>query len=314
MRILVTGGAGFIGSHLCDDLVADGHDVTVFDNLFTGCRDNILRHIERGKVEFVRFDITHPFSDHFDAIYHLACPAAPLHYSKNPLRTIETAFLGTRNVLENALRSGARVLHVSTSEVYGDPEVHPQPERYEGKVSLYGPRACYDEGKRAAEVLCFIYCRLGVDVRVARVFNTYGPRMSMDDGRVIPTFVREGLLGQSIPVHGDGLQTRSFCHVSDTVRALRALMQREIFRGPFPFNVGNPEETSIMGLAEMIALMTGAPGISRQPPLLNDDRDPRRRCPDISRIRDGLGWEPEVALKDGLLTVLEDMKNRLKLR
>ncbi|ERN41531.1 nucleoside-diphosphate-sugar epimerase [Rubidibacter lacunae KORDI 51-2] len=307
MRILVTGGAGFIGSHLIDRLMEQGHEVICLDNYYTGRKSNLLSWLGNPDFEIVRHDITEPISLEVDQIYHLACPASPVHYQFNPVKTIKTNVIGTLNMLGLAKRVKARFLLASTSEVYGDPEVHPQPEDYRGNVNPIGIRACYDEGKRVAETLSFDYHRdNGVDIRVARIFNTYGPRMLENDGRVVSNFVVQALRGKPLTVYGDGLQTRSFCYVSDLVDGLMRLMNGE---HSGPINLGNPGEYTILQLAETIRDMV-APGTEIAfKPLPQDD--PRKRRPDITRARSLLGWEPTVPLEDGLERLIDDFRTRL---
>lgn len=300
MKILVTGGAGFIGSHLCDALVERGDHVICLDNLFTSSRENVAHLLASPRFEFVRGDVCEPFHFEVDQVYHLACPASPLHYQRNPVRTIKTAVLGTLHALELARETGAWMLLASTSEVYGDPLVHPQTENYAGNVNTTGPRACYDEGKRAGEALAASWARqYGTDVRIARLFNCYGPRMAEGDGRLIPNLITQALRGESMTIYGDGSQTRSFCYVSDTVAALLAMMRG---RGkPVPINIGNPSERSILSVALDIAGMSETGAIEMKAvhcPLPEDD--PKQRCPDISRAKAMLGWGPQVSYEDGL--------------
>jgi UDP-glucuronate decarboxylase len=297
-RILVTGGAGFLGSHLCERLVDEGHDVICLDNFFTSQKSNVFHLLGRGNFELIRHDITLPIFLEVDEIYNLACPAAPGHYQYNPIKTMKTSVVGAINVLGMAKRCGARVLQASTSEVYGDPEVHPQPETYRGSVNPIGPRACYDEGKRAAETLFMDYHRMnGVDVRIARIFNTYGPRMHPFDGRVISNFIRQALGGDELTIFGDGSHTRSFCYRDDLVDGLIRMMDNaEGFIGPV--NLGNPGEFTIKQLAEMVRTMTGSKSQIVYHPLPADD--PSQRQPDITLAREKLGWEPKVALEEGL--------------
>jgi UDP-glucuronate decarboxylase len=307
-RILVTGGAGFLGSHLCDRLVEASHDVICLDNLFTSQKSNIAHLLGRPNFEFVRHDVINPFHFEVDQIYNLACPAAPGHYQYNPIKTMKTSFLGAMNCLGLAKRLRARVFHASTSEVYGDPEVHPQVESYRGCVNPIGPRACYDEGKRAAETLMFDYHRVhGVEIKVVRIFNTYGPRMHPFDGRVVSNFIRQGLAGETISMFGDGSQTRSFCYVSDLIDGFLRMMDSPAeFTGPV--NLGNPNEFTIMELAQKTIAMTGGKarlGASR--PLPPDD--PKQRKPDITLARERLGWQPTVQLAEGLQRTIEWMKS-----
>mgnify|MGYP006295394401 CR=1 FL=1 len=317
MKILVTGGAGFIGSHLAEALLAAGHQVTSVDNLFTGCADNVAHLAASGRFTDLRRDIVEPFDPAADAplfevdrIFNLACPASPVHYQRTPIRTVQTNVVGTYNVLELARRTGARVLQASTSEVYGDPAVHPQPEGYFGNVNPVGPRACYDEGKRCAETLSTDYRHgSGVDVRIARIFNTYGPRVALDDGRVISSFAVAALRGEPLAVHGSGVQTRSFCYVDDLVRGLLALMDYDGPGAYEPVNLGQPEEISMLDLAERIVALAGsASPIEHTAPLPDD---PARRRPAIARARERLGWEPRVPLADGLARTVEWFRGRL---
>jgi UDP-glucuronate decarboxylase len=298
--VLVSGGAGFVGSHLCDRLIADGHFVLCLDNLQTGSFENILHLIDHDRFHFVQQDIELPLSAiaHVDQIYNLACPASPAHYQADPVRTMRTNVVGALNILELARRTKARVLQASTSEVYGDPEVHPQREDYRGCVTSFGPRACYDEGKRAAETLFHDYMRMyHVDIRIARIFNTYGPRMAEFDGRVVSNFILQALAGTPITIYGAGQQTRSFCYVSDLVDGLVRLMQSgNHMRNPC--NLGNPEEFTILELAELVVAKTHSQSKLVYEPLPQDD--PTRRRPDITRAQGELGWQPTVPLGDGL--------------
>jgi len=308
LRILVTGGAGFLGSHLCDRLVAQGHEVICLDNLFTSQKSNIAHLLGRPNFEFVRHDVTDPYLAEVDQIYNLACPAAPGHYQYNPIKTMKTSVMGAINMLGLAKRVKARVMHASTSEVYGDPEVHPQPESYRGSVNPIGIRACYDEGKRAAETLMFDYHRQnGVDVRVVRIFNTYGPRMHPYDGRVVSNFIRQAIMGEPITLYGDGSQTRSFCYCDDLIDAFITMMNGpDDFHGPV--NVGNPGEFTIRELAELVVdIVGGASSIVQARPLPADD--PLQRKPDITLAKDRLGWQPKVSLREGLQRTIEWFKN-----
>jgi UDP-glucuronate decarboxylase len=302
MRVLVTGGAGFIGSHLCDRLMADGHEVLCLDNFFTGSKRNVAHLLSDPRFELIRHDVVEPILLEVDRVFNLACPASPVHYQYNPVKTIKTNVVGTLNVLGLAKRVRARVLQASTSEVYGDPHVHPQPESYWGNVNPIGPRANYDEGKRVAETLMFSYERQnGVQVRVARIFNTYGPRMAEDDGRVVSNFVVQALRGEPLTVYGDGEQTRSFCYVSDLVEGLVRLMDAEDFSGPV--NLGNPEEFTMLELARIVLELTGSRSevVHRELPA----DDPRQRRPDISLARERLGWAPTIGLEEGLGRTVE---------
>lgn len=308
MRILVTGGAGFLGSHLIDRLMEQGHEVVCLDNYFTGCKRNILKWIGHPYFEIVRHDITEPIRLEVDQIYHLACPASPVHYQYNPVKTIKTNVMGTLNMLGLAKRVKARFFLASTSEVYGDPDVHPQVEEYRGNVNPIGMRACYDEGKRVAETLAFDYHhQSGVDIRVARIFNTYGPRMQQNDGRVVSNLIVQALRGIPLTVYGDGQQTRSFCYVSDLIEGIMRLMNNEEHTGPV--NLGNPDEYTILQLAEAVQNAID-PNVEIQfEPLPQDD--PRRRQPDITKARTWLGWEPTVPLEEGLKLTIEDFRERL---
>ncbi|MEM8790934.1 MAG: UDP-glucuronic acid decarboxylase family protein [Pseudomonadota bacterium] len=295
--MLVTGAAGFLGSHLCDLLLSRGHYVTGIDNFMTGHADNLQSALASPAFDFVEHDVITPFEGRFDQIYHLASPASPPIYQTDPVGTAKINFLGTLNMLELAERSGARFLLASTSETYGDPTVHPQPETYCGNVNQTGPRACYDEGKRMAETLTFDFHRQrDVDVRVVRIFNTYGPRMNPADGRVISNFIDQAFRGQDITLFGDGSQTRSFCYYEDLIDGLESMMNAEDTAGPV--NLGNPEEMSIGQLAEMIVAMTGSSSKIVLKPLPQDD--PRQRRPDISKAKQLLNWEPTIPLRDGL--------------
>ena len=306
---LVTGGAGFLGSHLIDRLMECGDEVICLDNYFTGRKANIARWIGHPRFELIRHDVTEPIKLEVDRIWHLACPASPIHYQFNPVKTAKTSFLGTYNMLGLARRVGARLLLASTSEVYGDPEVHPQPESYWGSVNPIGVRSCYDEGKRIAETLCFDYQRMnGVEVRVARIFNTYGPRMLLDDGRVVSNFIVQALRGEPLSLYGDGSQTRSFCYVSDLVEGLLRLM-RGAHAGPM--NLGNPEEFTIRELAEQVRarINPALPLIEKSLPA----DDPRQRQPLIDLASEELGWQPTVALEQGLGPTIDSFRSVLGL-
>jgi len=310
MRILVTGGAGFIGSHLIDRLMNDGHDVICLDNFYTGRKHNLLKWIGNPYFELIRHDVTEPIRLEVDQIYHLACPASPVHYQYNPVKTIKTNVMGTLHMLGLAKRVKARFLLASTSEVYGDPDVHPQPEEYRGNVNTIGIRSCYDEGKRVAETLAFDYHRQNdVDIRVARIFNTYGPRMLENDGRVVSNFVIQSLKGNPLTVYGDGSQTRSFCYVSDLVDGLMRLMNGD-YMGPV--NLGNPGEYTILELAETIQSMVNPDAELKFQPLPQDD--PLRRKPDISKAKRYLDWEPTIPLQEGLKLMIEDFRSRLEVQ
>ncbi|QDU94986.1 UDP-glucuronic acid decarboxylase family protein [Lignipirellula cremea] len=302
-RILVTGGAGFLGSHLCERLVQASHDVICLDNFFTSQKSNVAHLLDLPNFELIRHDITSPIWLEVDEIYNLACPAAPGHYQYNPIKTIKTSVLGAINVLGMAKRCRAKVLQASTSEVYGDPEEHPQTESYRGNVNPIGPRACYDEGKRAAETLFMDYHRMNkVAIRIVRIFNTYGPRMHPYDGRVVSNFIRQALVGNDISLFGDGSQTRSFCYRDDLVSAIIAMMGApNDFVGPV--NIGNPKEFTIRELAEMVIELTGSKSKLVFAPLPADD--PTRRRPDISLAKEHLGWEPETPLREGLLKTID---------
>jgi UDP-glucuronate decarboxylase len=296
-RVLVTGGAGFIGSHLCARLLAGGHTVVCADDLSTGTRRNIAPFSGNRRFRFVRRDISLPFAVKADRIYNLACPASPPRYQSDPLKTVRASTLGVLNMLELARRNRARILQASTSEVYGDPLVHPQREDYWGNVNPLGPRACYDEGKRVAETLFSVYrAQHGVGTRIARIFNTYGPNMERDDGRVVSNFIMQALRGEPLTVYGSGRQTRSFCFVSDLVEGLVRLMEADDVEGPV--NLGNPGERTVGALASLVLRMTGSRSRVVRRPLPVDD--PRRRRPDISKARRLLGWEPKVPLEEGL--------------
>lgn len=303
----MTGGAGFIGSHLIDRLMAQGHDVTCLDNFFTGHKRNIVKWLANPYFEMVRHDITEPIRLEVDQIYHLACPASPVHYQYNPVKTIKTNVMGTLNMLGLAKRVKARFLLASTSEVYGDPEVHPQSEEYRGNVNPIGPRSCYDEGKRVAETLAFDYhWQNKVEIRVARIFNTYGSRMLENDGRVVSNFVVQSLKGQPLTVYGNGSQTRSFCYVSDLVEGLMRLMNSD-YTGPI--NLGNPDEYTILELAQAVQSQVNPDAEIIYKPLPQDD--PQRRRPDITKAKSLLGWQPTVPLQEGLKLTIEDFRQRL---
>jgi UDP-glucuronate decarboxylase len=305
-RVLVTGGAGFLGSHLCDRLIEEGNDVLCVDNLFTGRKQNIAHLMNNPFFEFMRHDVTFPLYVEVDEIYNLACPASPVHYQFDPVQTTKTSVHGAINILGLAKRIKARVLQASTSEVYGDPEVHPQTEDYWGRVNPIGTRACYDEGKRAAETLFFDYYRQhNVPIKVIRIFNTYGPRMLPNDGRVVSNFIVQALQGKDITIYGDGKQTRSFCYVDDLIRGMMAMMtSREGFTGPV--NIGNPNEFTIKQLAEKVIEMTGSSSRLVYQDLPQDD--PRVRRPDISLARKELNWEPTIELEEGLARTIEFFK------
>jgi len=309
-RILVTGGAGFIGSHLCEQLLERGAEVICVDNLFTGRRENIAHLLDDPHFEFIRHDIIQPLIIDVDQIYNLACPASPVHYQYNPVKTIQTNVIGVYNMLELARQVRARILQASTSEVYGDPTEHPQPEAYWGNVNTVGPRSCYDEGKRCAETLLTDYRQQNrVEVRIARIFNTYGPRMAIDDGRVVSNFSVQALRGEPITIYGDGSQTRSFCYVDDLVRGLIELMEYEGEDAHRPVNLGNPRESTIRDLVDLVIELTGTTSEVVEHPLPQDD--PRKRCPDISRAREVLGWSPLTDLEDGMEATVRYFCERL---
>ncbi|MEA5465190.1 UDP-glucuronic acid decarboxylase family protein [Leptothoe sp. PORK10 BA2] len=308
MRILVTGGAGFIGSHLIDRLMGENHEVICLDNFYTGRKDNVLKWLNHPHFELIRHDVTEPIRLEVDQIYHLACPASPVHYQYNPVKTIKTNVMGTLNMLGLAKRVKARFFLASTSEVYGDPEVHPQPEEYRGSVNTIGIRSCYDEGKRVAETLAFDYHRQNdVDIRVVRIFNTYGPRMLENDGRVVSNFIVQALQGIPLTIYGEGSQTRSFCYVSDLVDGFIRLMNGDYIG---PMNLGNPGEYTILELAQSVQKMINPDAELKFEPLPQDD--PRRRQPDITKAKSMLGWEPTVPLKEGLELTIADFKARLE--
>jgi UDP-glucuronate decarboxylase len=301
-RILVTGGAGFLGSHLCDRLIDAGHDVICMDNFFTGARQNVDHLLDNHRFELMRGDVNDGRVIEVDQVYHLACPASPIHYQRNPVRTIRTCVIGTLNMLELSREVHAKMLIASTSEVYGDPEVHPQPESYWGNANPIGPRACYDEGKRCAEATSISFSRqYNVPLRIARIFNTYGPRMHPDDGRVVSNFVLQALRGEPLTIYGDGRQTRSFCYVTDLVEGLIRLMESDV--DATPVNLGNPGEFSMIELAEAVIRLSNSKSELRYEPLPQDD--PKRRRPDISRAKERLGWEPTVALEEGIKRTID---------
>ncbi len=302
MRILITGGAGFLGSHLSKRLLNEGHQVICMDNFFTGHKRNIIPYMENSNFELMRHDVTDPFKIEVDQIYNLACPASPIHYQHNPIKTIKTSVMGAINCLGLAKRINARALQASTSEVYGDPSVHPQPEGYWGNVNPIGIRSCYDEGKRCVETLFMDYHRQNaVDIRIARVFNTYGPNMCQQDGRVVSNFIIQALQGHDITVYGDGQQTRSFCYCDDLIEGFIRLMNQDTVKGPI--NIGNPDEFTILELAKKVIDMTGSRSKVIYESLPADD--PKQRQPDITQAKEFLGWEPEVSLKQGLKPTIE---------
>ena len=307
LRNLVTGGAGFLGSHLIDRLMEAGEDVICLDNYYTGRKDNVRHWIGHPSFELIRHDVTDPIRLEVDRIWHLACPASPVHYQSNPIKTAKTSFLGTYNMLGLARRVGARLLLASTSEVYGDPEVHPQPESYRGCVNTIGIRSCYDEGKRIAETLCFDYQRRhGTEIRVMRIFNTYGPRMLPDDGRVVSNFIVQALQGKPLTLYGEGSQTRSFCYVDDLIAGMMALMNGN---HPGPINIGNPGEFTIRQLAELVRDRINPSLPLTTQPLPQDD--PLQRQPVIDLARSELGWEPKVSLAEGLEPTIAYFRERL---
>ncbi len=308
MRILITGGAGFLGSHLADRLLKDGHEIICMDNLFTGSKRNISHLMQNPNFEFMRHDVTDPFKLEVDQIYNLACPASPVHYQYNAIKTIKTSVMGAINCLGLAKRVRARVFQASTSEVYGDPEVHPQPESYWGSVNPIGIRSCYDEGKRCAETLFYDYHRQnGVDIRIVRIFNTYGPRMSPEDGRVVSNFIMQALKGEGITIYGDGSQTRSFCYYSDLIDGFVRLMEQEELVGPV--NIGNPGEFTMLELAEKVIQLTGSKSKIVHEALPADD--PKQRQPNIELARAKLGWEPKVPLDEGLVETIDYFRSHL---
>lgn len=301
-KVLITGGSGFIGSHLTERLLNDGHSVIIIDNFHTGSRDNIRHLLHNDDLEIYRHDVTEPYLMEVDYIYNLACPASPIHYQRTPVKTVLTSVLGVINALKLAKDIKARVLQASTSEIYGDPQKHPQTEEYLGNVNTIGPRSCYDEGKRIAETLMFDYHREDrVDIRIARIFNTYGPRMRPDDGRVVSNFILQALRGEPITIFGNGLQTRSFCFVDDMVEALVRLMDQDETTGPV--NLGNPDERNIKDIAELVVELTDSSSELVYKPLPKDD--PVRRKPDISLAKEKLSWEPKIGLEEGLPKVIE---------
>jgi UDP-glucuronate decarboxylase len=308
MRILVTGGAGFLGSHLCERLALEGHTVLCLDNFFTGTKNNVLHLTGKQGFEIIEHDVVDPLNADVDRIYHLACPASPVHYQYDPVKTWKTSVIGTMNMLDLAVRKKARILFASTSEVYGDPAVHPQREDYWGNVNPIGLRSCYDEGKRAAETLAMdCHRRQGADVRIIRIFNTYGPRMHPNDGRVVSNFIVQALKGEDITVYGDGSQTRSFCYVDDLIEGMVRMMDAGNFVGPV--NLGNPEEYRIVELAKKIIAMTGSKSKIAFKPLPSDD--PTQRRPDISLAKEKLGWQPKVSVDEGLTRTIGYFKKAL---
>jgi UDP-glucuronate decarboxylase len=310
-RILITGGAGFLGSHLCESLLEQGAEVICVDNFFSSSKDNIRHLLTNPYFELVRHDIIHPLFIEVDKIYHLACPASPIHYQHNAIKTVKTNVVGTLNMLGLAKRIKARVLLASSSEVYGDPTVHPQTEGYWGNVNPIGLRACYDEGKRVAETLMTAYYRQNkIEAKIVRIFNTYGPRMSVNDGRVISNFIVQALKGEPLTVYGDGSQTRSFCYATDMIQALVKMMEKDDFTGPV--NLGNPKETTILELAEKVIKLSKSSSKISYRPLPSDD--PVRRCPDISLAREKLGWMPKTELEQGLIKTIDYFRKKLNLK
>ncbi len=310
MRILVTGGAGFIGSHLCERLLEDGNDVICLDNYFTGRKVNIAHLLDDYRFEIIRHDVTLPIFLEVDQIYNLACPASPVHYQFNPVKTVKTSVMGAINMLGMAKRVGARILQASTSEVYGDPTVHPQPEGYFGNVNCIGPRSCYDEGKRVAETLFMDYHRQnGVDTRIVRIFNTYGPRMLENDGRVVSNFIVQALRGEDLTIYGDGEQTRSFCYVDDLVEGIVRVMNTEGDDIHLPVNLGNPGEFTMNELAEEVGNVSGKKISITNLPLPKDD--PKQRKPDITRAKQLLDWTPKIELKEGLEKTVAYFRERI---
>jgi len=308
-KVLVTGGAGFVGSFLCERLIEEGHEVIAIDNFFTGKKTNLLQLQDNPKFELIRHDIVQPILLEVDWIFNLACPASPVHYQYNPVKTVKTSVMGTLNMLGMAKRIKARILQASTSEVYGDPQIHPQPESYVGHVNPIGLRSCYDEGKRVAETLMMDYHRQSqIDVKIVRIFNTYGPRMNIDDGRVVSNFIVAALRGEPIVIHGDGQQSRSFCYVTELVDALYCMMKTENFTGPV--NTGNPDEFTVIELAEKVLEMTNS--VSEIVKVDAREDDPIRRKPDISLAKQRLGWEPEITLQEGLRPTIDYFEKLLK--
>lgn len=301
-KILITGGAGFIGSHLCERLLKEGHEVICLDNFFTGSKNNIVHLMDNSYFEIVRHDVVEPYSIEVDQIYNLACPASPIHYQFDAIQTVKASVLGAINMLGLAKRTKARILQASTSEVYGDPAVHPQPESYWGNVNPIGIRSCYDEGKRCAETLFMDYHRMNqVDIRIIRIFNTYGPRMSVNDGRVVSNFIVQALNNQDITIYGTGLQTRSFQYIDDLIEGMTRMMNTEHFTGPV--NLGNPVEFTMLELAEQVIELTGSRSKIIYLPLPGDD--PTQRKPDIALAKEKLGWEPNIALRQGLIKTID---------
>jgi UDP-glucuronate decarboxylase len=309
-RVLITGGAGFLGSHLCETLISRGSDVVCIDNFFSGHKDNIRELLPHPYFELIRHDVIHPLFVEVDRIFHLACPASPIHYQQNPIKTVKTNVMGTINMLGLAKRIRSRILLASTSEVYGDAQVHPQPESYWGNVNPIGIRSCYDEGKRVAETLMMDYHRQNrVDIRIVRIFNTYGPRMAVDDGRVVSNFIVQALRGEPLTIYGDGRQTRSFCYVSDLIEGILRMMETGGIVGPV--NLGNPAEFTIAELAEKVLKLTASKSKIVHRPLPEDD--PVRRQPDISLAGDKLGWKPKISLEEGLPQTIAYFREKLRI-
>lgn len=309
-RILVTGGAGFIGSHLCHHLIEHGADVICLDNYFTGNKENVYHLLDRSNFELIRHDVVDPIRLEVDQIYNLACPASPVHYQQDPIRTVRTSVIGTANMLELASTAGATILQASTSEVYGDPKVHPQPEEYWGNVNPIGVRSCYDEGKRVSETLCFDYHRQkNTKIKVLRIFNTYGPRMAIDDGRVVSNFIVQALRGKNLTLYGDGSQTRSFCYISDLIRGMVCMMNDTPDSQTGPINLGSPVEHTMLELAETVLELTNTKSKIEYYPLPSDD--PNRRCPDITKAKKILNWSPRVTLTEGLRESINYFQQKL---
>lgn len=311
MRILVTGGAGFIGSHLCERLLAENHEVICLDNFFTGRRENIFHLLDDHRFELIRHDVTEPILLEVDQIYNLACPASPVHYQYNPVKTVKTSVMGAINMLGLAKRVKARIFQASTSEIYGDPLIHPQPEDYFGNVNSVGVRSCYDEGKRVAETLFMDYYRQNkVDIRIARIFNTYGPKMLENDGRVVSNFIVQALRGEELTIYGTGEQTRSFCYVDDLIEGFVRLMNTEGDNLHLPVNLGNPGEFTMNELAHEVARAVGAEIRIKHLPLPQDD--PKQRQPNITRAQETLGWQPTIPLRDGLKKTVAYFAKRIR--
>jgi UDP-glucuronate decarboxylase len=310
-RVLVTGGGGFLGSHLCTRLINEGHEVLCLDNFFTGSKRNIRHLLGQSEFELIRHDVVKPILLEVDWVFNLACPASPIHYQYNPIKTIKTSVMGALNMLGLAKRVGARILQASTSEVYGDPDVHPQSETYRGSVNPIGPRSCYDEGKRCAEALFMDYYRSQkVDIRIVRIFNTYGPAMAIQDGRVVSNFIVQAIQGKPLTIYGDGTQTRSFCYVDDLIEGFLRLMRYEGEDCHLPHNIGNPGEFTMLELAQQVRDLVGTDVPIVHEPLPEDD--PKQRRPDITRAQANLGWEPTIPLSEGLKHIIADFRQRLE--